>query len=318
MRTRVLVMIGLVLMIALVIGMGTYFSTHLPISSAATTLLSTSTPTPEPTPTPTPDPPTPTPTPIPSPTQPPLFTGNSVYLLDATSGKTLLDVNSHARLPMWSTTKMMTALLAIERLAPDQIVTVQQQEIDEVPTGMSIAFLHVSDHLSIEHLLYALMLPSGSDAAVVLAHAVSGDTPDFVALMNARATQLGLTDTHYANPYGAADPNNYSSSADLVKLARVAMGYPLFAQIVATEVYHLGGNLSHVTYDWNNITLSFLQNYPGANGIKTGSDDAENDWCMVFSAYRNGRLLIGAEMQASSQDQVFTDATNILNKGFSS
>lgn len=317
MKQRLPLVIALVLMIVLVIGLGSFFSTHLSFELATTTLFSTSTPTPTPIP-PTPTPVPPTATPILTPTPTPLVNGSSAYLIDATSGKVLLDVNSHQHAAMWSTTKLMTALLAIERLPPDQIVTVQQEELDEVPAGMSIAYLHVPDQLSVEHLLYALLLPSGSDAAVVLAHAVSGDTADFVTLMNARAAQLGLTDTHYANPYGAADPNNYSSAADLVKLARVAMTYPLFAQIVATPTYHLDGNLSHVTYNWNNITESFLQSYPDANGIKTGSNATNDDWCMVFSAYRDNRLLIGAEMQAPSQAQIFTDATDILNKGFSS
>jgi len=172
--------------------------------------------------------------------------------------------------------------------------------------------------MSILHLLYGLLLPSGSDAAVVLAHAVSGNTASFVALMNARAKQLGLTDTQYQNPFGAADPNHYSSSADLVKLARVAMGYPLFAQIVATQHYHIDANLSHYRYDWDNVLTDFLQDYPGATGVKTGSDASETDWCMVFSAYRQGHLLIGAEMEAPSQSQLFADAENILNKGFAS
>ncbi len=152
----------------------------------------------------------------------------------------------------------------------------------------------------------------------MLAHAVSGDTASFVTLMNARAAQLGLKDTHYQNPYGADEPGHDSSAADLVKLARVAMHYPLFAQIVSTQHYHLDPNLSHYKYDWENILTPFLLSYPGANGIKTGSNTAETDWCMVFSAYRHGHLLIGAEMQAPLESQVFTDAENMLDKGFAS
>ena len=248
----------------------------------------------------------------------PQVNGSSAYLVDAASGRVLLDVNSHQQVPMWSTTKIMTALLAIERLSLDHVVTVQQAELDEVPDGLSIAWLRATDQMSILHLLYGLLLPSGSDAAVVLAHAVSGTTSSFVALMNARAQQLGLTDTHYMNPFGADAPGHYSSAADLVQLARKAMSYTAFAQIVFTRHYHLDANLSHTTYTWDNILTPFLQGYSGANGIKTGSNDTLNDWCMVFSAARNGRLLIGAEMQAPSEDQVFTDAENILDKGFAS
>jgi D-alanyl-D-alanine carboxypeptidase len=219
---------------------------------------------------------------------------------------------------MWSTTKIMTALLAIEHLQPDQVVTIQQAELDEVPSGMSTALLVAGDRMSVQDLLYGLLLPSGSDAAVVLAHTVSGNTASFVALMNARAAQLGLTDTQYKNPYGADEPGHYSSAADLVKLASKAMSYPLFATIVSTQQHHVAADFYHRGYPWDNILNPFLQGYPGANGIKTGSNAAGDDWCMVFSAYRNGHLLIGAEMQAPSQQQVFTDAENILSKGFAS
>ena len=318
MKQRTLLIGALSLMIVLIVVLGIFFSAALASGQDANASISTPTLVPTATPTDTPVP-TDTSTPVPStPTPPPLVNGSSAYLVDAASGRVLLDVNSHQQVPMWSTTKIMTALLAIERLPLDHVVTVQQAELDEVPDGLSIAWLRANDQMSVLHLLYGLLLPSGSDAAVVLAHAVSGNTASFVALMNARAQQLGLTDTHYMNPYGADEPGHYSSAADLVKLARKAMSYTVFAQIVSTRHYHLDANLSHTTYTWDNILTPFLQGYSGANGIKTGSNDTLNDWCMVFSAARNGRLLIGAEMQAPSEDQVFTDVENILDKGFAS
>lgn len=315
MAQRLPLIIALVAMVVLLVVAATFFSSLFTFGKGTGIVASQVTPTPLPTPTPTPSP---TPTPIPSPTPHPLVNGSSAYLVDATSGRVLLNVDSGLRVPMWSTTKVMTALLSIERLPMDRIVTVEQPELDEVPNGMSVAQLHVTDQLSILHLLYALLLPSGSDAAVVLAHAVSGNTASFVALMNSRAAQLGLQNTHYENPYGADEDGHYSSAGDLVKLARAAMKYSLFAQIVSTPQYHLDPNLSHYRYDWTNILDPFLQDYAGANGIKTGSNSANTDWCMVFSAYRNGHLLIGAEMQAPSENQLFTDAENILDKGFAS
>jgi D-alanyl-D-alanine carboxypeptidase (penicillin-binding protein 5/6) len=234
MKQRTLLMIVLVLMVVLVVVMGTFFSSVLSFWQGADGSVATPTATPTEIPTPT-DTPIPTPTPSPSPTPTPLVNGSSAYLLDTTSGRVLLNVQGRLRVPLWSTTKIMTALLAIERLQPDQVVTIEQAELDEVPPGLSTAQLHATDQMSILHLLYGLLLPSGSDA-------------------------------------------------DLVKLARVAMGYPLFAQIVSTPSYHLDPNLSHYRYDWTNILAPFLQRYPGANGIKTGSNAAETDWCMVFSA----------------------------------
>jgi len=309
MNQRIL-LIGAFLVMVLLVGATTiFFSPRLALwqNADASHAASTATPTAVPTPTDTPTPP-----------PPPLVNGSSAYSVDVTSGRVLLDVNSHLRVSMWSTTKIMTALLTIEHLPMDQIVTIQQAELDEVSSGMSVAQLRANDQMSILHLLYALLLPSGSDAAVVLAHAVSGNTASFVALMNARAAQLGLRDTHYTNPYGADDPTHYSSAADLVKLATVAMEQPLFAQIVSTQSYHLDADLSHTVYTWQNILTPFLQSYPGANGIKTGSNADGTDWCMVFSATRHGHLLIGAEMQAPSEDQLFTDAENILDTGFAS
>ncbi len=326
MKQRTLLIVALVLMVILVVVMGRFFSSALAVWQDAGTSVSiptttlTYTPTPTDTPAPT-DTPIPTDTPTPKPTPPPLVNGTSAYLVDATTGRVLLGAqmpNPHQRLAMWSTTKIMTALLAIEQLPLDQIVTIQPEELQEVPNGMSIAQLHAPDQLSVLHLLYGLLLPSGSDAAVVLAHTVSGNTASFVALMNTRASQLGLRDTHYTNPYGDDDPNHYSSAADLVKLAGVAMGSSTFATIVNTHSIHLDPIFVHVRYDWDNILTPFLLSYPDANGIKTGSNAAGTDWCMVFSAFRNGHLLIGAEMQAPSEHQIFIDARNILDKGFAS
>jgi D-alanyl-D-alanine carboxypeptidase len=317
MKQRTLLIMALVLMMVLVVVMGSFFSSTLSFGTGTSASVSPSASTPMATPTDTPTP-IPTDTPTPTPTPPPLVNGSSAYLIDAATGRPLLDVNSHQRVAMWSTTKIMAALLAIEQLQPDLVVPIQQAELDEVPAGMSTALLVANDQMSVQDLLYGLLLPSGSDAAVVLAHTVSGNTASFVALMSTRAAQLGLTDTHYMNPYGADEPGHYSSAADLVKLARKAMSYPLFATIVSTQHHHLAADYYHHGYPWENILNPFLQGYPGANGIKTGSNTAGDDWCMVFSASRNGHVLIGAEMQAPSEQQIFTDAENILNKGFSS
>jgi serine-type D-Ala-D-Ala carboxypeptidase (penicillin-binding protein 5/6) len=319
MKQRTILIIAFVLMIALFVVFSSVFSSLFSSGQVLTVIASTPVPTATDTPLPIPTPtPIPSPTPSPTPTPVPLVSGSSAYLLDATSGNVLLDDNSHLRVPMWSTTKIMTALLAIENLAPDQVVTVTQDELDEVPANMSVAQLQPNDKLTVQELLYGLLLPSGSDAAVVLAHAVSGDTADFVAAMNARAGQIGLTDTHYMNPYGAADPDHYSSAADLVKLSAKAMNYQLFAQIVATPSFTVTADFYHHKYPWTNVMGEFLQGYPGATGIKTGSNASSTDWCMAFSAYSKGHLLIGAEMQAGSYNQIALDAGNILNKGFSS
>jgi D-alanyl-D-alanine carboxypeptidase len=316
-QSHVMLIVLVVTLIVFIVA-SLYFLTT--FENANRQMMSVLTPDPSPTiaiPPTNPPPPTDTPTPVISPTPAPLYYGSSVYLLDATHNKVLLDANSHQRLSPYSTAKIMTALLAIEKLPTDQEVTVTQGELNEVPDGISTALLVAGDKFFVNDLLYGLMLPSGSDVAVVLAHEVSGDTATFVALMNTTATQLGLSDTHFTDPYGSDDTNQYSTAADLVKLAQVAMGNSLFASIVATPHHHMVADQNHNGYPWDNITDAFLAGYTGANGIKTGSNDATNEWDFVFSAYRNGRLLIGAEMQAPSENQVYKDAENILTKGFS-
>ncbi|HZR44627.1 MAG TPA: D-alanyl-D-alanine carboxypeptidase family protein [Ktedonobacteraceae bacterium] len=287
-----------------------------PTPTPSPTLIPTPTPSPTPSPTPTPTV-IPTPTFIPTPTPTPLVNGTSAYLLDATSGRVLLDVNSHMRLPIASTTKIMTAIVAIENSNLDQDVLIEQNELNEVPPQASVAQLQAGDIMTMRDLLYGLLLPSGCDAAIVIAHTVAGSTNNFVTMMNNKAQALQMTDTHYTNPHGlSASDQHYSSAADLVKLARYAMNNPTFAQIVKQQNYLLPATLHHHLYNtWNN-TNSLLQTYSGADGVKTGSSDAAG-YCLVFSAARNGRHLIGAELHANSFQQLFTDAKGILNLGFS-
>ena len=272
---------------------------------------------PSPTPTPT-DTPTPTPSPIPSPTPAQFPNGSAEYLIDAGTGQTLYSANIHARLPIASTTKMMTAILAIEQGDLSQIVPITQEELDEVPTGASIAQLQAGDdNITLMYLLYALMLPSGSDAAIVIAHTIAGSTTQFVSMMNAKARTLGLNNTHFTSPHGATeDASNYSSVADLVKLAQYAMNNPTFAQIVQTPHFQLVAQTNRHPYSWDN-TNELLGMYPGANGIKTGSS-SEAGFCIVFSATRSGRQLIGAELGAPTPDLLYSDAIRLLNMGFNS
>jgi D-alanyl-D-alanine carboxypeptidase (penicillin-binding protein 5/6) len=175
------------------------------------------------------------------------------------------------------------------------------------------------DNMSILHLLYGLMLQSGCDAAIVLAHAIGGTTAQFVSMMNAKARTLGLSDTHFTSPEGL-EPTNVSSVADLVKLARDAMQNQTFADIVGSTQHIVPAQTHRHKYSWintNELLAGGLYPYTGANGVKTGSSD-DAGYCLVFSAVRGGRLLIGAELGAPSSDLLYRDAAQILNIGFSS
>jgi D-alanyl-D-alanine carboxypeptidase len=238
----------------------------------------------------------------------------AAFLLDDATGKVLFEKNSHAHLAIASTTKMMTAIVAIEHANNlDEVVTIQQSELDEVPDGMSVAYLQAGDQMKLRDLLYGLLLPSGSDAAVVIAHTIGGSTANFVAMMNAKAQALQLNDTHFSNPHGFPVPGHYSSAADLTYLARYAMRNSVFEQIVGQQKYIVSAALHTHLYAWINGN-GLLGVYQGMDGVKTGTSDASG-YCMVFSARRNGRHLLGAELNAVP-NALFPDIERLLNMGF--
>jgi serine-type D-Ala-D-Ala carboxypeptidase (penicillin-binding protein 5/6) len=303
------ILAGALVLMAILVAVTSFlwFPALLPTSTLAAVR---ATPTPSPTPTPTPSP-TPSPTPEATVAAVRLV---STYLVDATTGKVLIDTNSENPLPMASTTKIMTAILAIEHLGPDDQVIIQQSELDEVPPGgYTLAGLRAGDQLSVQSLLYGLLLPSGCDAAIVLAHAVSGNSASFVALMNAKAQALHLTHTHFANPAGFSDPNNYSTAADLTTLARYAMSNSTFATIVKQPNHTVPATMYRHLYVWQ-TTNQLLGQYDGADGVKTGNSD-DGGYCLVFSATRNGHHLIGTIMHDTS-DLLYQDAMSALDTGF--
>lgn len=283
--------------------------------------------TPTPTPSPTPIPVTPTPIPTPQPIltvqgTPPALSATSSYLLDTDTGHVLETVNSQAPVPMASTTKIMTALIAIQAGNLDQTITVGQDAIDRVgyhadgSTDGSSANLRVGESMKLKDMLYALMLPSGDDAATAIADALGGTNARFVQRMNFFAYHLHLFETHYVNPDGLTDPSqddqHYTSAADLARLAAYAMKIPLFAQIVQTPTYTVNGH----TWNTTNYLLTSQDLYTGATGIKTGTTNAAG-YCLVFSASRNGHHLLGVVLHSATEAQRFTDARALLDWGFS-
>jgi serine-type D-Ala-D-Ala carboxypeptidase (penicillin-binding protein 5/6) len=257
----------------------------------------------------------PTPTPTPSPTPAPFITGTAAYVIDADTGRVLYSLNSTLQLPIASTTKIMTAIVTIENANLNQGVIVQQSDLDQVPYDASTAGLVAGDYFRLGTLLYGLMLPSGTDASIVIARVVAGTTANFVNLMNAEAKQLHLTHTHFSSPHGYSGVGHYSSAADLVTLANYAMGNTLFAHIVAQVAYDVRPSQYTYAYHWEN-TNALLTTYQGADGVKTGWTDAAGV-CLVFSARRNGYHLIGVVLQAPTYNDVFTDGAKLLDLGFS-
>jgi serine-type D-Ala-D-Ala carboxypeptidase (penicillin-binding protein 5/6) len=286
--------------------------------------------------------PTPAPLILPTPTpsrpvltvvgQPPAVNARAAYLLDAGTGNTLDDFHGEIPLPMASTTKIMTAIIAIQTTSPDLVITIHQDALDEVSAnGGSSADLVAGDRLTLKDLLYGLMLPSGDDAAIAIADAISGSPDKFVNVMNILAYRLHLYQTHYINPdgltyYSAPNtplPGHYTTAYDLVRLAQYAMALPLFAQIVKTGYYNLPATTSHHAYKWVNTNdllgthPTEFPSYAGVTGIKTGFT-TEAGYCLVFSATRSGHNLIGVVLFDTNTNTVqrFHDAQTLLNWGF--
>jgi len=271
---------------------------------------------------------TPTPTPKPTPIltakgTPPAITASESILLDNDTGHILYESNGEEPVPMASTTKIMTALIAIQVGDLNSPVTIHQDAVNEVILNDgSSANLHLGDQLTLRDLLYGLMLPSGDDAAIAIADTIGGSTGNFVNMMNLFAYRLHLFQTHYINPDGLTYydanrqpiPGHYTTPYDLVRLASYAMTIPLFAQIVHTQHYSIPATAIHHSYTWTNTNL-MLTTYSGATGIKTGFT-LEAGECLVFSATRSGHHLIGVVFHSIDATHRFSDAKTLLDWGF--
>jgi len=241
-------------------------------------------------------------------------------LANAATGAVLWSRDASARRPMGSITKVMTAYLVIEAGHLNRVIT--------VPSGItgydnefdaSTAGLVPGEKYTALQLLYALLLPSGCDAAYTLATAYGPGRATFIAAMNATARRLGLTRTHFSDFSGLPDPGEYttySSARDLIVLGRDAMRLPLLRQIVDVRTFHLASGRAHAAHTWVNKNL-LLWHYTGAIGIKTGQTSAAGA-CLLFAARRGGKTLIGVVLHSSSfsLDPAFSDAEKVLNWGF--
>ena len=248
----------------------------------------------------------------------PKIYASAAYLIDARTGEVFYAKNALKEVAMASTTKIMTAIVALTFGKPDQKITIGADAFAEQNGENSVAFLSQGDVLTLHDLLYALLLPSGDDAAVAIADGVAGSQANFVRLMNMEAALLGLDHTHYTNVHGLDANGHYTTVGDLARIASIAMNnFPIFAEIVKTPVYTLRTPL-HGQYTWtttNELFTSFA--YKGVTGVKTGHT-GNAGYCLVFAATRGNSTLIGVLLgeQDTSGEQRFVDATGLLNWGF--
>lgn len=231
-------------------------------------------------------------------------------LIDARSGDVLASHAAARRLPIASTTKLMTAYVALHELSPGKIVTAAPY----TPIyGESLLGLRAGQRVSVRDLLYGLILRSGNDAAYDLARAAAGSERAFVRQMNLRAAALGLSDTHYANPIGLDQRGNYSSARDLTTLARRLLRIPLFAKIAAARSAEL--NSLHPQRRIATIN-ELLRMAPWVNGVKTGHT-FDAGYVLVGSGRRKGVELISAAIGAPTDEDRYSDNLKLLDYGFS-
>ncbi len=241
---------------------------------------------------------------------PPEIDATSWVLIDARTGETLAQQAGNRRLPMASTTKMMTAFLALRNLQMGEVVRAADYQ---AAPAESLMGLEAGQRISVRDLLYGLILLSGNDAAVTLATAVSGTVPKFVSLMNRTARRLGLRNTSYENPIGLDGKRQYSSAGDLVRLGRILMEMPRFREIAPARTATLQSYRPPVEIETAN---EFVRDNRWALGIKTGYTSLAG-YILASDGRRRATELIASVMGTSSEATRDAVTVELMDYGFS-
>ena len=240
----------------------------------------------------------------------PVLHSRYAVLVDAETGKVLWERNANARRPIASTTKMLTAILLLERGHLDDVVT--------APNGVqylpdSSLHLKPGEKITLRDLLYALLLRSANDTAVTGAVYLSGSVPAFAVQMNEKAREIGATHSHFVTPNGLPAPGHYSTAGDLAKIACYALNnLPQFDAIVRTPAYRLKRSMDTRDVWVKNTASKFLKTFPGADGVKTGYIH-EAGHCFVGSATRHGWRLVAVALDSGTCRE---DVESLLDSGF--
>jgi len=240
----------------------------------------------------------------------PAITGEAALLMDLDTGQVLYAKNADRRMYPASTTKILTALIALEQGRLNDVVTASERA--SFTDGSSV-YLKVGEQHPLEDLLYALMLNSGNDCAVAIAEHIAGSEEKFVDLMNDYASRLGAKSSHFTNPHGLHDPEHYTTARDLSLIAREAMKNPAFLKIVATktrEIVRPDDKRPPLLINRNRL----LWDYDGCIGVKTGYT-TEAGQCLVAAAERGGQRLLSVVLK-SQGPALWTDSAALLDYGF--
>lgn len=239
----------------------------------------------------------------------PAVSAQGAAVIDVESGRILFQKRGNEKMRVASLTKIMTAIVAIEEGKLDQLVTAPDYAIG---TEGSSIYLRHGEKLTLEHLLYGLMLRSGNDAAVTIADHIGGSMEGFARLMNEKAEYLGLPNTHFTNPHGLDDSqNHYSTAVDMAKLTAYALQNEDFQKIVATKVIQI----PQEGEKWDRKLINknkMLRLYEGADGVKTGYTKLAKR-CLVSSATRDDRQVAVVTLNAPND---WEDHARLLDYGF--
>ncbi|BCZ46330.1 hypothetical protein psyc5s11_23970 [Clostridium gelidum] len=209
----------------------------------------------------------------------------SAIALDKESGTVLYEQNAYEIVPMASTTKILTALIAIEQGDLDKKVTISKKAASV--RGSTVGY-KVNEEIALKELIFGLMFKSGNDAAIAIAEDLGGSIEGFSEIMNHYARGIGILDSHFESPHGLDSSEHYSSAYDLAILTAKGMDYDLFREIVGSK--QISKEKYNFTRDYNNIN-KILWRIPGANGVKTGSTGQAGK-CLVSSVNNNGKDVI--------------------------
>ena len=261
------------------------------------------------------------------------LSSEALLILEPSTGKIVYEKNGYEKKYPASTTKIMTAILAIEHCNLNETATASEFSIMSIPGGYSTANIQIGETLSVKDLLYALMLQSANESAVILAEHISGSQDAFADLMNSKAQEIGCQNTHFVNPNGIHNDNHYSTAYDLALIAKYAMKNETFREIVKTTSFTLPATSAYpaetrtftntnnlIIYDSRNRADNYYYEY--ATGIKTGyTSNAKN--CLVSSAEKNGIeyicVVLGASISYGDTGSVshrYVDTINLFNFAF--
>ncbi len=239
-------------------------------------------------------------------------TAPSAILIEAGTGQVLFEKNSHEKRHPASVTKIMTMLLTVEAIDNGQIKLEDMVRCSDVAASMggSQVYLEPNEEMSVRDMLKAVAVASGNDAAVALAEHIAGSLEGFVTMMNQRAEELGMKDTHFVNCNGLDDPEHLTSAYDIALMSRELTKHPLIFEFTGIWM----DSLRNGAFGLVN-TNKLIRFYEGATGLKTGSTSVAK-YCLSASATRNDMTLIAVVLGADSSKDRFGDASRLLDYGF--